>query len=245
MNEQAKERLEAMPTNPSDHYRIKPRFDSPRKYYFKQLLNLISTAKKDYILPLALNNKIIKIGDYGCGTKPYQSVLSHPNIDYLGIDLAWNPHADIYLNPDFSVAYHDSGLDILLSTQVLEHVEDPDFYLTEGYRLLKKDGLLLLTTHGYWMYHPDPTDYWRWTSAGLKKVVERNGFEIIAFSGIIGRASMGLQLFQDGLLFKIPRWSWALITIPLQFFIWLFDQINAQKTIDQDACTYLVVARKK
>src|SRR3546814_1646938 len=88
--------------------------------------------------------------------------------------------------------------DIVLSNQVLEHVDSPQGYLEEARRLMKPDGVLLLSTHGYWFYHPTPNDYWRWTSAGLRKTMEASGFEIVEFTGIMGLISSGLQLFQDG-----------------------------------------------
>ena len=32
-----------------------------------------------------------------------------------------------------------------------------------------------MTTHGVMPYHPSPTDYWRWTHAGLEKLFRENG----------------------------------------------------------------------
>ena len=34
---------------------------------------------------------------------------------------------------------------------------------------------MLATTHGVMPYHPSPTDYWRWTHAGLEKLFAENG----------------------------------------------------------------------
>ncbi|TAE36839.1 MAG: class I SAM-dependent methyltransferase [Runella slithyformis] len=236
-------RAEALPTDPATHYRIRPPFYHSRWYYLNQLRQLVEWARDNYVLPLAKHQRI-KLTDYGCGTKPYISIFKHENIEYLGIDLAWNPHADIIIGSDSRIQTSDNSIDVVLSTQVLEHVEDPEGYLAEAYRILKPGGLLLLTTHGYWMYHPDPTDYWRWTSAGLQKIVVRAGFEVVAFRGIIGRMGMGLQLFQDGLLYKLPPFLRPVAAVPLQFLIMIFDKLTTTKARDMDACTYLVVAQK-
>ena len=32
-----------------------------------------------------------------------------------------------------------------------------------------------VSTHGVISYHPSPTDYWRWTHAGLEKLLAGNG----------------------------------------------------------------------
>lgn len=237
-------RAEALPDNPDEHYRIKPPFGHPRWYYLKKLRQLVEWGRDNYVRK-ELGQERIKLADYGCGTKPYVSIFADEKIEYLGIDLAWNPHAEIIVGSDSIIQYPDNQIDVVLSTQVLEHVEDPEGYLREAHRILKPNGTLLLTTHGYWMYHPDPTDYWRWTSTGLRKIVERNGFEVVAFRGIIGRAAMGLQLFQDGLLFKLPKILRPLLTVPMQGLIVLFDKISSQQATDTDGCTYLVVAKAK
>jgi len=236
-------RTEALPDDPAEHYRLKPGWSNPRRYYLRKLSELVRYAKATFVDPVS-QTRPITLADYGCGTKPYLSLFTADNIRYLGIDLAWNPHADVYIGSDSRIEMPDEQVDVVLSTQVLEHVEDPEGYLREAARILKPGGTLLLTTHGYWMYHPDPTDYWRWTSAGLQKIVARNGFEVVAFRGIIGRSAMGLQLFQDGFLFKIPRWAWPPFTILMQALITLFDKTTSQETRDKDACTYLVVGRK-
>jgi SAM-dependent methyltransferase len=91
----------------------------------------------------------------------------------------------------------DCTADVVVSTQVLEHVPDPRAYLLECRRILKPGGMLILTTHGYWEYHPQPTDLWRWTGPGLRKLVEASGFRVLDCTGLLGLASSGLHLFQD------------------------------------------------
>jgi SAM-dependent methyltransferase len=233
-----------MPVDAKEHYKIKPKFPHSRWYCLKELKKLIEFARDEYILKIK-NIEKIKLADFGCGTKPYYSLFDLPNIEYLGIDLPWNPHAEIKIDIDSKIEADNGVLDVILSTQVLEHVDNPQTYLSEAYRVLKKDGLLVLTTHGYWMYHPDPTDFWRWTSAGLKKIVEKEGFEVIAFKGMLGRMASGLQLFQDGLIFKFPVWIRPIITAPMQLFILLADKLQNDSVRDMDACNYLIICRKK
>jgi SAM-dependent methyltransferase len=64
---------------------------------------------------------------------------------------------------------------LVMCTQVLEHVDRPERAVAEMARVLAPSGACLLTTHGTWFYHPDPEDYWRWTSAGLRRLFERAG----------------------------------------------------------------------
>ena len=219
--------------------RTKPSLFHPRYYYLLQLKKLVEYAYNKYLV------KEEVLIDYGCGSMPYKELFQQKVKEYKGADLSENPQIQIKLDPQGHLICDDASANIVLSTQVLEHVDNPNLYLREAYRVLKKDGLLLLTTHGYWMYHPDPFDYWRWTSAGLKKVVSDNGFEVIDFRGIIGRSAMGLQLFQDGLMFKVPRFIKPIFIFIMQSLISLFDKTTKQGTKDTDACTFLIVARVK
>ena len=66
--------------------------------------------------------------------------------------------------------------EIVLCTQVLEHVADPLAAVSEMARVLSPGGVCLLTTHGTWFYHPDPEDFWRWTPAGLARLFGEAGF---------------------------------------------------------------------
>ena len=146
-----------------------------------------------------------RILDYGCADVPYRSFFA-ADADYVAADLPGNPQATLELAPDASVPGHEESFDAVVSTQVLEHVVDPAGYLAECFRVLRPGGAMLLSTHGVFVYHPDPVDYWRWTCAGLQRQVEDAGFEVEEFEGIIGLAATGLQLFQDAFYYQLPRW---------------------------------------
>lgn len=213
---------------------------SARYYYLHELRRQL-----EKVITLFVKNAPHQLlADYGCGNKPYQPLFDPFVEQYIGLDLALNTKADVTINPEGQIDMPAESVGFVLSTQVLEHVENPTQYLQEAYRILQPGGKLILSTHGYWMFHPDPTDYWRWTSTGLQKIVTEAGFEVVYFEGILGRSAMGLQLFQDGILFKIPRplrFIWALLMQPLIIF---FDKITLAKTRNQDACTFILVAKK-
>jgi SAM-dependent methyltransferase len=211
-----------------------------RFYYLRELRRQL-----EKVISLFVKNSPHQLlADYGCGNKPYQPLFDPFVEQYIGLDLALNTKADVTINPEGKIDMPDESVGFVLSTQVLEHVENPSEYLKEAHRILQKGGKLILSTHGYWMFHPDPTDYWRWTSTGLQKIVKEAGFEVVYFEGILGRSAMGLQLFQDGILFKIPqslRFIWAMIMQPLIIF---FDKIILSSSRNQDACTFILVAKK-
>jgi SAM-dependent methyltransferase len=171
---------------------------APYRYVSRELENVVAR----YALPvLAVGSRVL---DYGCAARPYRALLG-PSLDYVGADLAGNELADVVLNDDGTVPLPDADFDLILSTQVLEHVADPPLYLSECRRLLKPDGSLVLTTHGLMYYHPDPVDYWRWTCAGLTRDLEAVGLRVVEMRGIMGLASAAVQLFQHATTMKVPQ----------------------------------------
>jgi SAM-dependent methyltransferase len=181
--------------------------------------------------------------DYGCADVPYRSFFG-ADIDYVGVDLPGNEQASVLLEPSGTIPLPDGGFDAVLSTQVLEHVQDPRLYLSECLRMLRPGGRLLLSTHGIFPYHPDPVDLWRWTCEGLRREVEEAGFEIIRFEGIIGMAATGVQLLQDAISYRIPRrWvPWlALIMQPIVAFA---DRFETRQSLAYNAQVFGLVAAR-
>ena len=221
--------------------RLNPTIFHTRYVVLTQLRDATIAKIKD--LTFNKNNQILV--DFGCGDMPYRSVIELVVGKYLGVDLSINPKAEHFIDFDSKTSLPDNYADIILSNQVLEHVDNPSGYLKEALRILKPGGSIILTTHGYWFYHPTPNDYWRWTSAGLKKIVEAEGYKINSFFGILGLAASGLQLLQDGIVLKLPKLLIPPVALVMQLLISVFNKINSQKQRNRDAALYVVVAQKQ
>jgi SAM-dependent methyltransferase len=165
-------------------------------------------------------------------------------VKYIGADLPGNPDAGVQIQPDGRLPLADQQFDAVLSTQVLEHVESPEIYLSECYRVLRPGGRLLLSTHGIMVYHPDPVDYWRWTGAGLQRQVEASGMRVLKQAGVMGLAATGLQLFQDALYGRIPRRLRAPYALVMQTLIAFFDRIDSPERRAKNALVFVVIAEK-
>jgi len=118
--------------------------------------------------------KPIKILDYGAGPSPYQTCF--PGADYRKADVIAAPGLHYCIRPDSTVPESDGVFDLVLSTQVVEHVANPQVYFSECFRLLRKGGKLVLTTHGVWEEHGVPYDFQRWTEQGMRRDLKQAGF---------------------------------------------------------------------
>lgn len=138
--------------------------------------------------------------DVGCGDKPYAPLFAPYVSAHVGVDAVENPHAELQ-GPVEALPVGDGTYDVVLCSQVLEHVEDPARAVSELGRVLRSGGRLLLTTHGVYYYHPLPGDYWRWTHAGLEKVLRDNGewasVNVTPASGTTACIAMLLNVYID------------------------------------------------
>ncbi|MFM2136031.1 MAG: hypothetical protein RL021_1431 [Bacteroidota bacterium] len=130
--------------------------------------------------------------DVGCGNKPYRDLFIAD--EYIGIDIN-NPAHD-HSNEPVDVIYDgrnipfpDNRFDSVFSSEVFEHVFQPEELLREMHRVLKPGGKLLMTLPFVFMEHEQPYDFARYTSFGIRSLLERNGYEIHS----IERSSTFLQ----------------------------------------------------
>lgn len=163
--------------------------------------------------------------DVGCGTKPYQELFDVNRYVGLEIDTEASRKKGVsdYFYDGVTFPFADNIFDSVLCNQVLEHVFTPDEFLTEINRVLKDGGKLLLTAPFVWDEHEQPFDYARYSSFGLKALLERNGFYIIRHKKLGADFTIVFQLI-NAYLFKVTQTCPRLINII--FRIMLVTPIN-------------------
>src|SRR5262249_6192357 len=117
--------------------------------------------------------------DYGSGGSPYRSLF--PRADYRRADFlqADSDQLDYVLDAYSRVQQESQTFDLILSTQVAEHVTHPAVYFAECLRLPQPGRRLYCMTHGTFEDHGVPYDFQRWTADGLARDITKAGFDII------------------------------------------------------------------
>lgn len=119
--------------------------------------------------------------DIGCGNKPYKKIFEGKK--YVGVDIEKSGHseelkkADIYYD-GHTLPVEDNSVDLIISTQVFEHIYNIEEIIAECARVLKPHGKMLLTCPLCYEEHEIPYDYWRYTQYGIKSLLRKSGFEI-------------------------------------------------------------------
>ena len=85
--------------------------------------------------------------DFGCGTAFLRNKIA-PEIKYFGCDVSEIISEDDCIRKivDDKIPFADSTFDILYAGEVIEHLVDTDMFMSEARRVLKTDGLLIITT---------------------------------------------------------------------------------------------------
>lgn len=161
----------------------------------------------------------LRVLDIGCGNKPYLPLFVNRASSYFGVDAVDGPKVDrVGVAEDLPCS--DGSFDLVLCTQVLEHVDDPVRALEEIQRVLAPGGVALISTHGVFLYHPDPPesdrDYWRWTHSGLLRIVGESGdwdsVKIVSQGNVIACLGYIAAQFADEFGQKMPgRWPGRLL----------------------------------
>lgn len=125
--------------------------------------------------------------DVGCGDKPYERIFRPYVSEYVGIEhegvfpsthaFAAERRPDLYYDGN-RLPFPDASFDTVLSVQVLEHTPKPQSLLDEMARVLRPDGLLILSAPFSARLHEEPYDYFRYTPHGLRAMCEQASLEV-------------------------------------------------------------------
>lgn len=139
--------------------------------------------------------------DVGAGTAPYQKLVSPYTSEYIVADYAdtrksmFAREEGVFVEADaMNLPFESATMDTVLLTQVLEHVADPKKALGEARRILREEGVLIISVPFIYQAHAEPYDFWRFSEYGLRHLIAEEGFEIAEFhyQGYIGTALVSI-----------------------------------------------------
>jgi SAM-dependent methyltransferase len=125
--------------------------------------------------------------DVGCGEKPYVDIFQPFVREYVGVEhegtFGATHSSSRSSKPDAfydgqTLPFESQSFDTVICIQVLEHVPRPQRVLDEMARVVKKDGIVIVSTPFSFRLHEEPHDYFRYTPHGLRSMFESAGLVV-------------------------------------------------------------------
>lgn len=114
--------------------------------------------------------------------------------DYIGSDMRAGPGVDMILDLH-EIDLPDATASCVICLDTLEHVEYPRNAMSEIHRILRPDGIAVISSVFEFPIHNHPNDYWRFTPEGFRSLLKAyHHTEIFCFgaSDISPRSVVGV-----------------------------------------------------
>lgn len=207
--------------------------------------------------------------DIGCGGMDYKPIVKPLIKTYTGVDspktanLYKEGKPDVFASVE-KLPFKDSSFNTVLLLQVLQYIEHPQAAFDEINRVLKKNGILIMSSPFMYSIHDVPFDRNRFTNSALSDFIKDANLKIVK---IIPQGSFSDFLFLSILVFmfkslkallenknaflKLLAITWGLISvlciIPLNLLS-LISNLTGKllpKLPSLFPVNYLVIAKKR
>jgi len=169
-------------------------FISYRRSWLDYLLNYFSTDMRGTVVDLG-GKRFKKRGSFSPPENQADAWW------YINLELTTKP--DIFADVE-AVPLPNKFADVIICTEVLEHIHHPQVCVHEIWRILKSGGSALVSVPFMYPIHADPYDFQRFTDKGLHEMfIDFTTVEIIPMGGYLGVVGMFTELGLSGI--KVQR----------------------------------------
>lgn len=198
--------------------------------------------------------------DAGAGDGRYRHHFDHTTLhatDFLQVEKVYDLARIDFVSNLLALPAGANCYDLILCTQVLEHLSEPRVAIASFAQALKPGGALWLSAPIFFEEHEVPHDYFRYTQFALRLMAEEQGLVVERVSWLEGYyATLGYQLKEAARSLKplphgVPkRWRYTLLLTALRPFFALlalffaqFEMTHMQTSAGYNK-NYVLVARK-
>jgi SAM-dependent methyltransferase len=145
----------------------------------------------------------------------------------------------------------DNRFSLIVTQEVLEHVENPFLAMQEIARVLRPGGKAYVQLPFMIGYHPCPKDFWRFTHEGIVQLAEHSGLRCIETGVSVGSATGFYRILVEfmAILFSLPlkrsyrgfKAAFSLLFYPVK---WLDGLLAISPQAHRIAGGYFVVLTK-
>lgn len=130
---------------------------------------------------LVAGKRVLEVGSYDVNGSVRPYIESLAPTEYLGVDAQPGPRVDRVVDCEQLANQVGYGAwDVVVTTEMLEHVRDWRACMMQLAYTLKFGGLLLITTRSPgFPYHPFPEDHWRYTNNQMRSILAALDFDAL------------------------------------------------------------------
>ena len=116
--------------------------------------------------------KVLEVGSYDVNGSLRPILESWGPAEYVGVDIERGPGVDVVCRAEDVVElFGKESFDIVISTELLEHVKDWRVVISNIKNICTTNGTILITTRSYgFRYHGHPYDFWRFELADMEHI---------------------------------------------------------------------------
>lgn len=118
-----------------------------------------------------MGKRILEVGSLDVnGTLRYGIQRMNPS-EYIGIDIEEGRGVDVICNAEnLAEKFGEESFDFVLSTCMLEHVQDWKICVSQIKHVCKREGHILIIVPSMYPYHEYPHDYWRFSKTDMIRI---------------------------------------------------------------------------
>ena len=156
----------------------------PQEEFIVPLLKVAIEAQIDRFLSPGQSKNAPRVLDAGCGGQPFRVRIEKTGASYYSLDAC----AQSGVKVDFVAPIDEKHLpesvcqrgpyDLILCSEVLEHVAEWDNVFANFHHLLAPSGHIILTCPHFFPLHEEPYDFWRPTTYAIRYFAQKHGFAI-------------------------------------------------------------------
>jgi SAM-dependent methyltransferase len=175
----------------------------PNKFLHKVFATNRRILVNQSLTSIDINKKWKKVLVVGVGNDPYRDLFGELE-QYIRMDTFVDKERVDVVADGHYLPFRQSSFDCIMVIEVLEHLEHPEKFVDEAYRVLNSTGSIFLTIPFMFHEHGDPSDFWRPTRYALENVFSKFSKLVIISQGT--RLHVILDLIStSGILFGLFR----------------------------------------
>ncbi len=145
--------------------------------------------------------------DLGCGQAPLFDTYRSLCRSVTCLDWPGSPHnvqhADVLCDVNEQLPLADASFDVVICSDVLEHLHNPNMAMSEMSRVLRPGGKVLLSVPFIYGIHEQPYDFHRYTRFAIEHMSRFHGLGVVELNELGGAGDVLCNLIAK-LTVKIP-----------------------------------------